>query len=431
MHGANSCPSRRLVKVAFVLMAGVYFFAYFQRAAVPGTIFNELQQEWHLSASAIVALGSVALWIYGALQLVAGILTDRLGGTRMLLLGGAITAVGLTLFSVASTPGWLYAWRAFTAVGDSCIYLCIAKEISLLFPRDRFARLTGGLQFCGVAGGMMAMLPFERAAHRFGWHASLAVMGGLMGVVMVLNWFVLPKLKHFTPPTTAWSLQPLWDIIRSRRNWPMLINASLNFGIYFTLQVGIGKKFLQDFVGLSSKQAATFTLTMMTVTAVACLLSGYLLYQTGGRRKPYLILSVGLLIGALTLLLVGVLRQAGAWVFLTGYVLVATANIAGPIGGTVMKELNDDRHVGQALALLNTLAYFGVAVLLTLAGTVLDLFRTDATRTAAGVIYPPQAYATLFGLLAGLALVSLVATCFVTETCGAPASAMPVATEIL
>jgi len=430
MHGDNSSPNRRLVKVAFALMAGVYFFAYFQRTAVPGTIFNELQQEWHLSASAIVALGSVALWIYGAMQLVAGILTDRLGGTRMLLFGGAITAIGMTLFSFAPTPGWLYASRAFTAIGDSFIYLCIAKEISLLFPRDRFARLTGVLQFCGVAGGMMAMLPFERATHRFGWHSSLAVMGGLMIVIMVANFLVLPKLKHFTPPTTAWSLQPLWDIVRSRRNWPMMINASLNFGIYFTLQVGIGKKFLQDFAGLSSRQAATFTLVMMTVTALLCLISGYLLHHTGGRRKPYLILSVGLLIGALTLLLVGVLYRAGAWVFLIGYILIATANIAGPIGGTVMKELNDDRHVGQALALLNTLAYLGVAALLTLAGTVLDLFSASATRTTSGLIYPPQAYAVVFAILTGLGVISFIATCFVTETHGLPASDLPVTTEI-
>jgi len=431
MPADNSSPNRRLVRLAFVLMAAFYFFAYFQRTAVPGTIFNELQQEWHLSASAIVAMGSVALWVYGMMQLVAGVLTDRFGGTRMLLLGGAIAAVGVTLFALAPTPGWLYACRAFIAVGDSFIYLCIIKEVSLLFPRDRFARVTGVLQFCGVVGGMVAMLPFERATHRFGWHVSLATMGGLMLTVWIINLLVLPKLKHFTPPTTTWSLQPLWEIVRSQRNWPVLLSAGLNFGIYFTLQVGIGKKFLQDFVGLSSKQAATFTLIMMTVTAVVCLLSGFLLHQTGGRRKPYLVLSVGLMVGALTLLLVGVLYQAGAWLFLTGYILVAIANLAGPIGGTVMKELNDDRHVGQALALLNTLAYLGVAALLTLVGTVLDAFRSSATRTDAGLIYPSQAYVLVFSILTGLAVVSFVAMCFVPETHGRSASDLPVATEIL
>jgi sugar phosphate permease len=77
-------PSRRLARVAFAAMLAVYFFGFFNRSAVPGTIFNELQQEWHLSASAIVSLGSVYLWIYGSMLLVAGVSVDRFGGIRRL-----------------------------------------------------------------------------------------------------------------------------------------------------------------------------------------------------------------------------------------------------------------------------------------------------------------------------------------------------------
>jgi MFS family permease len=107
------------------------------------------------------------------MQLAAGILADRRGGVRMLLFGGTISSVGVLLFAVAPTPGWLYVCRGLTAFGDSFIYLCAAKELTLLFPRERFARLSGILQFCGGLGGVLAMLPFERATHQFGWHVSL------------------------------------------------------------------------------------------------------------------------------------------------------------------------------------------------------------------------------------------------------------------
>jgi len=427
MHGATP-PSRRLVQAAFVAMLGVYFFSYFHRSAVPGTIFNELQQEWNLSASAIVAISSVSLWIYGLMQLPAGILIDRYGGTRMMLVGGSIAAVGATLFPLARTPAMLYACRGLAAFGDSFIYLCLVKELSLLFARDRFAMLTGITQFAGVLGGVMAMLPFERATHLFGWQTSLLAMGLLMVATMGGSFWVLPKLKHFTPHKTPWTLQPVWDILRNRRNWPIFFISAINFPIYFVLQVGIGKKFIQDFVGLSSKQAATFTLVMMMATAALCFASGFLLRHTGGRRKPYLVLAGGTLLGAAVLLLAGVLGHARAWVFLAAYILMATSNIAGPIWSIVMKELNDDRHVGQALALLNTLAYFGVAILMMLSGTVLDLFCP--TPTQSHIIYPPQAYATLFAIFAGLATVSLIVTSVVHETQGRPASDLPVAAEI-
>lgn len=398
------------------LLGLIYFFTYFHRAAVPGTIFNELQREWNLSASAVVALGSVTLWVYGLMMLVAGILIDRFGGVRMFLLGSTIDAIAATLFPLIPNPAGLYACRAVMAVGDSFVYLGIAKEVSLLFPRERFARLLGVMQFCGGLGGVMAMLPFERAAHTFGWHASLFTMGCLMLATVGLSYFVLPRLKHFTPVNDAWTLRPLLDIICDRRVRPLLIVSAINFPIYFTLQIGIGKKFIQDFAGLSSKQGATFTLIMMSVCALVSLASGYVLEHIGGRRKTMLYFGCGSILFAQVLLLAGLGLPVGPGIFLTGYILLAMSNLAAPIAGVVMKELNDERHVSQALALQNTLAYFGVALGLTISGTVLDLFHASATPTSNGLVYPTAAYATVFLILAGLAVISLVSTRSVSET---------------
>lgn len=432
MNPASAAASPRLARLAFAAMLAVYGFSFFHRTAVPGTIFNELQQEWHLSASAIVALGSVFLWIYGSMQLVAGIAVDRFGGTRMLLFGGFFAAAGAVLFPLSHSPGLLYVCRALAAFGDSFVYLGILKEVHLLFAPRRFAALIGVAQFAGLAGGMLAMLPFERATHFFGWRAALLTMGVLMSIAVGANFLVLPKLKHFVPHTTTFTLRPLREILQNRRNWPIFVTGFINFPIYFALQVGIGKKFIQDFVGLSSRQAATFTLIMMTVSAGLCLVSGFLLHRTGGRRKPYLLAAGGLVFTAAALLLIGVLWEAPAWVFLTSYILLALSNISSPIGTTVVKESNDSRHVAQALAVVNAIAYFGVAVLLMLSGAVLDLFHATAHTTTAGVIiYPAQAYATLFAIFAGLAVITITATCFIRETHGEHASGLPAATEIL
>ena len=430
MNPSSAVASPRLARLAFAAMLAVYGFSFFHRTAVPGTIFNELQQELNLSASAIVALGSVFLWVYGSMQLVAGIAVDRWGGTRMLLWGGFFAAAGAILFPLADTPGRLYLSRAIAAFGDSFIYLAILKEVHLLFSPRRFPALIGVAQFAGLAGGMLAMLPFERATHFFGWRHALLAMGSLMAIGVVANFLVLPKLKHFVPHTTAFTLLPVWEILGNRRNWPIFVSGFINFPVYFVLQVGVGKKFLQDFVGLSSRQAATFTLIMMTASATLCLASGFLLHQTGGRRKPYLVGAASLVLGAAGLLLAGVLCHAGAWLFLTGYILLALSNIAGPISTTMMKELNDSRHVAQALAVVNALAYFGVAVLLMVSGAVLDLFQAGAEKTATGlIIYPAHAYAMLFAIFTGLAVITLTATGFLQETHGTHSSGWPTSPE--
>ena len=63
----------------FGFMLVVYFFAYFHRVGIPATIFNELQSEFLTSAGMITLIGSMFMFIYGALQLPVGLLLDRFG----------------------------------------------------------------------------------------------------------------------------------------------------------------------------------------------------------------------------------------------------------------------------------------------------------------------------------------------------------------
>src|SRR5437763_463653 len=82
-------------------MIALYFFSYFQRVAVPGTVFNELQVDFKASAAAITALGALFLYVYGFWQIFAGMLADRFGGLRMLLIGGLLMTFGSLVFPLA------------------------------------------------------------------------------------------------------------------------------------------------------------------------------------------------------------------------------------------------------------------------------------------------------------------------------------------
>ncbi len=409
-------PSRRLARVALLAMFSIYFFSFFHRTAVPGTLFDELQHEWNLSASALAGLGSVFLWTYGTMQLVSGVAIDRFGGVRTLLFGSVLMSIGAVLFPLSTTPGMLYVSRAITAVGDSCVFLSIAKEISLLFDHRRFPVLIGILQAVGPCGGMFAMLPLERAAHAFGWRPALLTMAIATAVTVAINFFILPRLKHFVPARTGFSLQPLKEIIRHRPNWPMFLSGFINFPVYFAIQILIGKKFLGDFAHLKSKPAATFTLIMMGVSGAVSLASGIILQHTGGKRKPFMLAGVFILITSTLLLAGGIWFHASPSFFLFAYILLAVSNISNPIGTTIIRELNDHRHVAQALALVNAIVYCGVAVIMMLSGSVLDLFHADTIKTETGIIYPAAAYMTLFLSLAVLAVVSLISTAYLRET---------------
>ena len=57
------------IGVGIVLaIAGLYFFSYFQRVAVPGSIFNDIQSEFLMTASEVTKLSAIYLFLYAAIQ---------------------------------------------------------------------------------------------------------------------------------------------------------------------------------------------------------------------------------------------------------------------------------------------------------------------------------------------------------------------------
>ena len=120
-------------ELAFAAMIVIYGLAYFQRTGIPGTIFDELQHDFRLSASAVTALGSVFVYVYASMQLMAGMAADRYGGRKTLLFGSLVMCVGAAVFPCAHTASLLFISRILIGFGSSFVYLSIVKEVDTLF----------------------------------------------------------------------------------------------------------------------------------------------------------------------------------------------------------------------------------------------------------------------------------------------------------
>ena len=414
-----SVPHRlppRFAVAAFAAMVSVYFFSYFYRVAVPGTIFNELQTDFGLNAATVAALGSMFTWIYGAMQIVVGLLVDRYGGVRTLLCGGLAMLAGAAAFPLAGSVWMLFTARALTGFGASFMYLSVVKEFDRLFGRRHFTVWLGVLLALGYCGGMTATLPFERAAAAFGWRHSLLAAAALLFFALAMAGLVLRRLGPEGHAARPFSLAPLGEVLRQRHSWPLMASSAILFPIFFVIQTVLGKKFLQDFGGLSSPAAAGFILIMTAVSAACVVLGGYLPLRLGERRKPWMLAGACILIAATGCLLAGTLLRAPDWVFLFGYILLAVSGIATPSGTATMKELNRPESVAASISVLNGLAYIGCGTIGQAGGWILGRYRETATVTAAGVVYPPAAYVALCCFLAALAGLNLLFVLRVPET---------------
>jgi len=416
---------KKLEVLALGSMCLVYFFSYFQRVGVPGTIFNDIQSDLQVSASAVTTLSAIFVYIYAGAQLFVGAAADRFGGVRTLLFGGALMTAGSVLFPLSRSLELLYVTRAITALGASLIYLSIVKEMGQLFSSRHFPALLGYTFFCGYCGGVAGTIPLERAAHFWGWRHALTGVGIATAAALTLAFGVFRRLRHEAHPVERQSLlRPLLQILRNRLCWPVLVTALINFAVFFVIQTTLGKKFLEDVAGVGSATAALFTTVMMACSAVGVFLAGPLLKLTRERRRPHLVVATIMIIVAVFLMLAGVWRAAPSWIFLLAYVLLALSVASGPAAIALMKEYNTPETLGLSVGVYNCAAYIGVAVLANVGGLALDAYADRSRPTPTGRIYPPAAYVSVFVILGALALVSLVAAFLTEETRGQPITAL-------
>ncbi len=403
-------------------MMALYFFSYFQRVGVPGTIFNELQVDAGLSTSSVAMMGSMFTWIYGGMQVVVGFAADRYGGARAFLVGGLLLVGGVFWFPLAGTTGAMFAARALTGFGASFMYLSLVKTIARIFGNERFTSWIGILVGVGYAGGMTGTLPFDRLAAAFGWRHVLLAVAGAMAVCYTVAAALLHRMPPEGTPRGQVKLGLLAEVLRDRNCRPLMVISAIAFPIMFTIQSVLGKKFLEDFGGVSSASAATVIMAMATGNVLWVTLGGVLPHRLGDRRRPWILAGASAVVAGTFCLLLGAWLGAPGWVFALGYIALSGFALASPSNVTAIKELSRPEAVAIAISVSNGLSYIGSGIIGQIGGGILGLYQGQAEQTAAGIVYPAAAYIALSGFLAFMALVNFRFAWLVPETGARPAS---------
>lgn len=397
-------------------MSAIYFFAFFQRVAIPGTVFNELQATYTVSAGVVAGLGALYLYIYGGMQLIAGAMNDRFGAVRVLLTGGVLLSAGSLLFPVAGSPAMLYGARVFVALGSSLVFISIIKTLDQLFAPEHFPHMLGVALFIGYAGGLTGTFPFERAVHVWGWQHSMLYIGIATTLVTIGSAWVFRHSRNISQHVNTLSLRSVGRILRNPSSRLLIISAPINFGIYFLMQSIIGKKFLQDYGGMDSPTASILTFIMMAITMILCLFNGVLLRLTGHRRKLLLIIALTMAFIGIALLLTCLHWGLSNKWLLPCYLLLGMSTLGSPISNIVMKELNPPESIGLAIGILNGACYLAVAFIATMSGVIMDHYHSQAHVVARVVIYPQEAYTCIFFCSLLLLAAAFCCVWFVQET---------------
>ena len=392
--------NRKNFGISFVLISigiAFYFFANFQRIAIPGAVFDIMQGELSVAAPYITMFGAIFMYVYAFTQLANGVLVDRFGGYRVMLAGGIILGIGAILFPITSNLTVMYLSRALIGMGSSTFYLSIIKELRNFVSDKNFGLAISVMLCIGYTGGIAANAPFVAMMKFAEWREILFAIACVIIILAIVFMLLLPKVTlPLVNKSVKMRLLPFKLVLHKRHNRNLFSFACCNFGIAYAIQTIIGKKFLEDFCLMTSYKAALILSGMAIIGAIFNIVNAYVCKICHNHRVKFLkhasIITFSSLLAICICLFFNLRTDFIAILFC---VLAANASLSSLLV-PVLHITNRKMVSGTAVSIMNFCFFMMVGILGTVMGFLLNLF--PAKQVGKVLVYSNNSYLAVFGL---------------------------------
>ena len=384
----------------------MYFFATLQKVIIPGATFDEIQHIFNTNAAKTAQLGAAFMFAYAVMQLVVGTLADRFGGRRVIAAGGSLLCISSLASGIGDSFALLFFWRGLTGIGAATIFLAMVKELSRI-SKDKFPFLLGTAQLIGFAGGIAGASPFVAGIQNFGYH-KMVLGAGIASLLPYLLYVVLFSKSEPLPvlsesPVSAGNLKRIF----TKSNMFQIYATATSFGIYFSLQSIIAKKFLEDFSSMTPAVAGIVLSLMLLISAFNGFLVAGVIKLMKNRNAFLIRCASCLMLMAVALVVLAVLTNFRNQFFFGAVMMLfpVAANLS-PLILERLRATNPPEIFGAVASISNASAYLWVALAGMLAGKLMDVFPP---ATVDGVnIYGRNSYLLVFGTFAVLEIIAVI-----------------------
>lgn len=315
-------------------------------------------------------------------QLLYGVLADRLGRRRPLLVGLGIYVFGSLLCALAPSLGLLAAARFIQAIGG-----CAGLVVSRAVVRDHFnvedsARLYSTLMLIMGVAPILAPLLGGQLVH-LGWRAIFwALLGASLILVAVVAFALAESLppEHRDPRPVRTQLRATFALLRHGRFVRLSVAGGAMLGALFAYISGAPDVFM-ELHGLSATEfALVFGATAASLIATSQT-NRWLAPRFGVER----VLRVAIRVAVLALVIFVVAAWSGAGLGVIIFCIVVTASSFGLVmpNATAAAMAPYSREAGRASAVMGTLQSLIGAV----AATAVSALADDTARPMAGVMF--------------------------------------------
>ncbi|MGC5022826.1 MFS transporter [Micromonospora sp. DT47] len=386
MSAAPTAVPRRSAALVWAVAVTAYVAAVFHRSSL-GVTGVDAAHRFDINASALATFTVAQLAVYAAMQVPVGVLLDRYGSRRLLLVGGALMVAGQLCFAVATDVRLAVAARVLVGLGDAMTFISVLRIVAFWFPGRRnplLVQLTGTL---GQLGAILGAVPLVALLHHAGWTPAFLTAAALGATVLLL---VAAGVRDTPHREHAGAVAPNLATVRRQlaAAWAQP-GTRLGLWTHFVTQFSgavfallWGYPFLVQGQGLTPTGAAAL-LTLMTV---ATLLSGPVIAHLCARHPFRRSVVVFAITGATAVVWAVVLAWPGRaphWLLVTLVLVLAVNGPGSVIGFDYARTFNPVHRIGSATGIVNVGGFVASIALVLAVGVVLDL------STPAGSVTPP------------------------------------------
>lgn len=413
----------------FMVGLGSLFYIYeFFIRVIPSVITTDLMHEFSLSASVLGFVSSMFYYAYTAMQVPSGLMCDRFGPKKLLIVGLFGCGLATIFFGMTSSVFSIGVARLISGAMSAFAFICPLVLTTNWFPSHYFALITGIIQTLGCLGAIFGGGPLAVLVKAYGWRSTLAY-SGLVGILLSFIVFIFLRNKPNDPETQAWlksqhahklgddhritnEWQRLLKIITKRQNWMIGFAGFCCWGPIAIFGELWGVQSITHMFQLSNESAATHLLWIWVGIAVMSPVIGWWSDHIGSRRIP-LILCFS--IGIFSTLILNLSHHLSPFIFDVILFLLGTSAASQPITFGLIKDQNPLSVAGTAISFNNMAVIFGGVVLQPLFGWLLDFFWLGNLSNTGVRLYGAVEYHDAMWLLPMCSVAGLLISLFLIE----------------
>lgn len=335
-----------------------------------------------LSYAAAGTIQTAYFWTYATMQVPVGVIADRWGARRVMLVCMALLTLGAAAFSLSAGFGSSVVARMIVGLGACAVWVPAMRLVSEWFPPAERARATGMISAGGGLGGTLGLLLIPWLAAHWGWrlaYGATVVPAALTVVLIALLVTPGPRVAG-----AVGSRGGLRRVLATPELWPFNLMVFFSYGAYFSV-ITFLPAFLVSVLGATRPQAGLVTGLITAGTMVSWPLAGWL-SDLQGRRKPLTVLGQAAAVGGFV-----------AFAFVVPHVSLTGAGVVAAlmgllIGGMILPfvmvvELVPPELAATVSGVTNGACFVGAMALPIALGRIVDVTGgfTSAFLLAAGL----------------------------------------------